>query len=240
MGFVDLHAHMLPALDDGAPDAATTLAMLRTLASVGYEHVTATPHQKSSQFMPTHDAIASAYANARAALEANGVPLTLHLAAENYWDEVLFARTRDGSFPRYDEGRAFLFEIPVGEVPARFEETLFQWRVDRWLPVLAHPERYAPFWHDVDRVARLGAGTPLLVDLGAIAGYHGAQATKLARRLVSERIAHAVASDAHSVDDVRTAAEGIAWIKKKLGNEAVARLLDENPRRILAGEMPEA
>jgi protein-tyrosine phosphatase len=240
MGFVDLHAHFLPALDDGAPDPTTTLAMLKLMASVGYEHVTATPHQKAAQFLPTAEAIRSAYQSTCAAAAAAGLPLTFHLAAENFWDHVFFERSRDGSFPRYDEGKAFLFEIPPPEIPARFDDSLFELSVRGFLPVMAHPERYAPFHDDPDRLVNLAERCALVVDLGALAGYHGWRPGRVARRLVADRVAHAVASDVHSVDDVRSAAEGIAWIRKKLGPEAVTRLCDENPRRILAGELPEA
>ncbi len=240
MGFVDLHAHFLPALDDGSPDPATSFAMLKMLAAVGYEHVTATPHQKAAQFLPTHDAIRSAYDATRAAATQAGLPLTFHLGAENFWDHVFFERTRDGTFPRFDDGRSFLFEIPPPEIPVRFEDTLFELSVRRYLPVMAHPERYVPFHNDLDRLATLAERCALVVDLGALAGYHGWRPGRVARRLVSERIAHAVASDVHSVDDVRVAAEGIAWLKKKLGAEAVTRLCDDNPRQILAGELPEA
>ena len=46
------------------------------------------------------------------------------------------------------------------------------------------------------------------------------------------------ASDAHTAEDVRLAAEGIAWIRKKVGERAVTELLDRAPRAILAGEHP--
>jgi len=35
MGYVDLHSHVLFGLDDGAPDAATAVAMLDALATLG-------------------------------------------------------------------------------------------------------------------------------------------------------------------------------------------------------------
>jgi tyrosine-protein phosphatase YwqE len=76
------------------------------------------------------------------------------------------------------------------------------------------------------------------VDLGAIAGFHGRKEGKAARLYLEEGLIHAVASDVHSPGDLRGAAEGMAWIKKRLGERALVRLLDENPRRILAGEHP--
>lgn len=239
MGFVDLHAHVLPGVDDGPPDLPTALAMLQGLAGLGYERVCATPHQKEGQFLPAAAAIESAHRQVIAALAAARVPLTLGLAAENYWDQVFFERVRDGSLPRYDGGRAFLFEIPPSDVPARFEDALFHIATRGWFPVLAHPERFRALTRDGSRLERLARSCALVVDLGALAGRDGFFTARVARRLVAHRIAHAAASDVHSPSDVRVAAEGIAWIRKKLGSAAVTRLLDENPRRILAGELPD-
>src|SRR5262249_14000785 len=162
--------------------------------------------------------------------------LELRLGAENVWDDVFFERWRTDSIPRYRPTRAFLFEIPVEEVPVRFEDTLFQMELHGLLPVMAHPERYAIAFN---RLAGLAERIPLVVDLGAVAGYHGPFALKTAHKLLHERLAHAAATDVHTPSDVRAALEGIAWIKKKLGADAAARLLDENPRRILAGELPD-
>lgn len=239
MGYVDLHSHVLPALDDGAPDTDTGFAMLRTLAAVGYDTVAATPHQKAGQFEPTLEDIRAAHRGMSARLASASVPIRLALGAENYWDAIFFERWKADTIPRYDDGPAFLFEIVPDEVPARFEDILFQMTVGGRLPVLAHPERYTPFWTAPDRLADLGRRIALVVDLGAIAGYHGGRERRAARALVADRVAHAAATDVHSTSDVRAAAEGIAWIKKKLGADAARRLLDENPRAILAGELPE-
>jgi protein-tyrosine phosphatase len=233
MGFVDLHAHVLPALDDGAADAATGLAMLRGLAQVGYELVAATPHQKASQFLPTAEAIRAAHADL-----ANRSPVHLALGAENFWDDVLFQRWKERAIPSYDGGPAFLFEIHPEDDPPRLEETLFQLRVEGRLPVMAHPERYRCFWSAPERLARLGQSIALVVDLGAVAGYHGWRPGRVARALVGDGVAHAVATDVHAPSDIRVAAEGIAWIKRKLGPAAVRRLLEDHPRAILAGELP--
>ncbi|MBI4508192.1 MAG: hypothetical protein HY698_01065 [Deltaproteobacteria bacterium] len=239
MGYVDLHSHVLPALDDGSPDMATTMAMLQGLNEVGFEQVLATPHQKAAQFLPAISSIHRAHVEARGAVTEAGIGLTLGVAAENFWDDVFFSRMRDMSFPRYNEGRAFLFEIPTSEIPVRFEDTLFEFSTRGYLPVMAHPERYTPFWKDLDRLERIGRSCALVVDLAALAGYHGFRLGRLAKRLVADGIAHAVASDVHTPSDIRQAAEGIGWIRKRLGEEVVTRLLLENPRCILSGELPD-
>ena len=237
MGFVDLHSHVLPGLDDGSPDLGTSVAMLRGLAAIGFERVCATPHQKLS-FRPDDAQIAAARRSTEAALADHGITVALSVGAENMWDEVFYERMGRETIPGYDGGPAFLVELPVHQLPPGLEEHLFELRIRNRLAVIAHPERYEPLWRDRDRVRRLGVEAALVVDLGAVAGYHGRKQAKAARQMIRDGVAHAAASDAHTPGDVRVAAEGIAWIRKKLGDAGVERLLDTNPRRILAGEHP--
>jgi tyrosine-protein phosphatase YwqE len=56
--------------------------------------------------------------------------------------------------------------------------------------------------------------------------------------LLEEGLVHAAASDVHSAEDQRTVSAGMAWIRKRLGPEVLSTLLAENPRQILAGELP--
>ena len=239
MGFVDLHSHVLPGIDDGSPDAETTLGMLRGLVGLGFDTICATPHQKAGQFMPTRAAIDAAHAATRIALAAAGVSVELGLAAENMWDDVFHGRLETNAIPSYNGGEAFLVELQPSVMPLGLIDTIFRLRMQGKLPVLAHPERYHALWDDDALVAKLAAECAMVVDLGALAGYHGKREGKAARRLVERGVAHAVASDAHSLNDVRLAAEGIAWIRKKLGASAIERLLDAHPRAILGAAHPE-
>jgi protein-tyrosine phosphatase len=235
VGFVDLHSHVLFGLDDGSRDIATSRAMVGALAALGFSEIYATPHQKAGQFMPTREAIDAAFAHVKAVCAPD---IRLGLAAENMWDDVFYDRLQQGTIPSYDGGDAFLVELRPPEMPVGVVEQLFKLRMSGKAPVLAHPERYEPMWNDDGLVERLRAQCAFVCDLGAIAGYHGKQQQKMARRFVEEGIAIAVASDAHTVEDVRTAAEGIAWIQKRLGKAAVTRLLDDGPRAALLGDIP--
>jgi protein-tyrosine phosphatase len=239
MGFVDLHSHVLPALDDGAAALGDSLELLRQLDAMGFEIVCATPHQKLGAFVPTKAAIDKAYAQVRAELASAAVPVELYLGAENFWDELFLERSRTSTQPTYTGGRAFLVEIHPQMTPPRLEETLFQIRCRGLLPVLAHPERYAAFWEQPERIAQIRGSAALVVDLGALDGAHGPREHKAAQRLVKEGLAHAVATDVHSTADARSAGAGMAWIKKKLGADALTRLLSDHPRQILAGELPD-
>jgi protein-tyrosine phosphatase len=237
MGYVDLHSHVLYGLDDGAPDRATAIAMLDGLAALGVTEQCVTPHQKASQYLPAMDAIEATYA----ALDAARKPHhpTLRLAAENMWDDVFYRRAADDTVPNYRGTAAFLVEIPPPLMPPRMAERLFEFQRAGKLPVLAHPERYHALWDDDELARSLRRVCAFVVDLGAVAGFHGRRETKQARHLLESGLATAVATDAHRLGDIQQAAAGLAWIDKKLGHAAVVRLFDHAPRMILAGELPD-
>jgi len=214
--------------------------MIAGLAALGFETVACTPHQKAGQFLPTLDAIRAAHAQTLAMVAERQMAVQLSLAAENMWDEVFYARAEALEIPSYDGGPAFLLEFPLGpQLPAGVLGSLFQLRMKGLLPVIAHPERYEPLWKDDALLAQLGKDCALVVDLGALAGYHGRRQAKAARAMVKRGLAHAVASDCHSPADIQVAAEGMAWIRRKLGEATLDRLLADNPKQILCGELPE-
>ena len=237
MGFVDLHSHVLFGLDDGSPDETTSVAMLDALATLGISEQCVTPHQKANQYLPAWDQVELVYAAVEQARKP-GHP-TLRLGAENMWDDVFVKRVAADAIPGYGGTPAFLVEIPPPLMPPNMIEQLFKLRTKGKVPVLAHPERYQPLWDD-DQLARsLRTVCAFVIDLPALAGFHGRREAKAARHLVETGLAAAVATDAHQVGDVAQAQGGLQWIEKKLGHAGVVRLFDHAPRAILAGDLPD-
>ena len=236
--YIDLHCHILPGLDDGAPDLATSMEMLRELVGLGFTEIYATPHQRNGLFIPTEEAIARALGELRAEAGKAQPGVRVRLGAENYWDEILLERLRKHTVPCYDGRRAFLCEVNPVLLPPRLDEALFEIRLGGCLPVMAHPERYLPVQREPGFAEAIARQAALVVDLEALAGKCPRAETKTARRLVEEGLAHAAASDLHEPESGTSVASGIAWIGKHMGPAAVTRLLEENPRRILGGELP--
>ena len=237
MGYVDLHSHVLYGLDDGAPDQATAIALLDGLAALGITEQCVTPHQKAAQYLPDWERIEQTLLQLETVRKPSH-PI-LRLGAENMWDDVFYKRSVDGTIPGYRGTTAFLVEIPPPLMPPSMIDYLFKFRMAGKLPVLAHPERYHALWDNDDLARTLRAQCAFVIDLGAIAGFHGRRETKAARHLLEIGLATAVATDAHQLGDLQQAAAGLAWIDKKLGHAAVTRLFDHAPRAILAGDLPD-
>ena len=142
MGFVDLHAHVLPSLDDGVKSVGEAVEVVAMLGRLGFETICCTPHQKVGSWVPSIDSISKARAEVVAALTTGSVGVELRLGAENFWDELFMQRCVDGEVPAYTGERAFLVEFSPVNTPVKLEEQLFRLRTRGLLPVLAHPERY--------------------------------------------------------------------------------------------------
>jgi protein-tyrosine phosphatase len=243
-GYLDIHCHILPALDDGPKDVDEAVELVRQLVDLGFTELYPTPHQKDGAWTPTADERAQARNVLNGRLAQEGIQARIHPAGgENMWDGLFMDRQLgqvEGGFPTYPGGSAFLVEFPPDALPPMLEERLFQLRVSTGqLPVVAHVERYPTIASHDERMESLGRSAALLVNLSTLGGMSGWSARRAARKLVKRGLVHAAATDAHGEEDVRYSKAGIAWLRSALGQEATSTLLLDNPRSILAGNLPD-
>lgn len=239
VGYVDLHSHYLPAIDDGVRSHEEGVELLRRLGALGFESVVATPHMRPGMFDNDKPALEAAFASFEASLGELGPTLPARsLASEHWLDDVTFARLLSGAALPYPGGRAALIELNPAAVPVRFAARLVDLRRRSLLPVIAHPERYQPVWDDRDVVdAWIDAGACLLLDVCALVGKYGSKPRKIAEKLLDEDAYEAACSDAHRPTDADEVARSIERLDELVGREERRRLLDHGPRRILAGDV---
>jgi protein-tyrosine phosphatase len=241
MGYVDLHCHWVPAIDDGVRTPAQSVELLQRLQNAGFSTVVATPHMRPGMFDNDRQALETAYEAITAALPA-GLP-QVHLASEHWFDDVVFKRLMSGQglpYPHPDPApshRAVLIELSPQQFPIALPARLVDLRRHGLRPVIAHPERYQPAWKDTESLQPLlDAGACLLLDVCALVGKYGDQPRRTAEKLIEEDAYEAACSDAHRPDDADETARAITRLRKLVGADETERLLDEGPRGILRGE----
>ncbi|TAK27998.1 MAG: protein tyrosine phosphatase [Myxococcaceae bacterium] len=238
MGWIDLHCHPLPGIDDGARTAEDGAALLAGLHGLGFETVVATPHVRSGVWDNRLESRAAAHALLEAMLaeaRRRGETLpALLLAGEHMFDDVFHDLLRKGEALTYPGGGAALVEFAYDSIPMRVELQL--WRMAKTVrPVLAHPERYTPVQQSDDKLDELvGAGAWLLLDLMSLVGAYGRRAQAAAERILAAGKYTAACSDAHKASDVPVVAQGIAALRAAKGEAEVRRLLIDGPAKILA------
>ena len=81
---IDLHTHILPGVDDGAPDLETSVLMAAVAAESGVTHLVATPHSNQRGAFENYasPALQVRFDCLRAAVREADIPLELSLGME--------------------------------------------------------------------------------------------------------------------------------------------------------------
>ena len=239
-GFIDLHCHYVPGIDDGATSQADGLAMLRGLGSLGFSRVIATPHTRPGMFDNTRATISAAFEQFTAALPAGERLPELALSSEHYFDEVVFKRLLDDEALPYPGGKAALLEFYQIDFPPMIQHRLFDLRNRGLLPVIAHPERYQILWRSPDVLeALVDSGSAALLDVASLIGKYGRKTQECAEILLERGLYHAACSDAHRPSDIAEVARGIDRLRELYDEAEVTFMFREGPESLLAGILPE-
>lgn len=239
MDLVDLHAHVLPGIDDGAADMDGAVALASAAAAAGVTTMAATPHIRADHPAVRTEELASRTSTLQDRLRADGIPLRVVPAGEV---DVFWAAEAEPDQLRLvsygQRGTDMLVETPYGKLPPVFDTLLFRLAAQGYRLLLSHPERSPTFQSEPERLAAIvERGTLLQVTASALAGTNRRSRTeRLARDLVRDGIAHVIASDAHGAN--------IARASLRDGVEAAARfaplraewMATDAPAAILAGD----
>jgi protein-tyrosine phosphatase len=235
-GYVDLHCHWLPGVDDGVESLEDSVALLRSLADVGFARVVATPHMRPGMFDNTAGELRRTFERVQGELAAVSALPERELASEHFFDDIVFRRLLAGDGLPYPGEAAVLLEFYDSNFPPRVEQLLSQLRQRGLTPVIAHPERYRVIWDRPSLLdGLLDSGAVALLDVAALVGKYGRQPQRCAERLLESGSYHAACSDAHRVRDVAEVERGIDVIRRRYGEAEVDALLRAGPLEILAG-----
>ena len=196
---IDLHAHILPGVDDGPATLDEACALARAAVLDGIRVMAATPHVRSDY--PTAPArMEAGVVEVRAALAAERIPLDVLSGAEIALDMLPDLTDDDlrrlglGGNPRY-----LLLETPYVGWPPGIAQIFFQLQVRGFRIVLAHPERNGEVQARPELVRPLvEAGALMQVTAASLDGRLGTRPQRTALRLIQMGCAHLLASDAHA------------------------------------------
>ena len=239
---IDLHCHMLPGIDDGAPDLETSLAMARIAVADGIVTTACTPHIYPGVYNNTGAGIHQAIAQLQQALDAHQIALKLVAGADAHVAPELPAKLRSGDAPSLSGSRYFLLEPPHHVAPPRFEEFVFNLLAGGFVPLITHPERLS--WiedHYATFCALVDQGAWLQVTAGSLTGRFGSRPQYWGERLLGEGRVHVLATDSHGVKRrPPLLEEGRAVAERWVGLEESWHLVRTRPAGILADLVPSA
>ncbi|MFN8216882.1 MAG: CpsB/CapC family capsule biosynthesis tyrosine phosphatase [Solirubrobacterales bacterium] len=235
MSPVDLHCHILPAIDDGARDLADSIAMARQAAADGIEAVCATPHIRHDHDVRI-DEVEDRVGALNAELRLAGVAVRVLSGGEVAETAVAALSEEELAQVSLGAGRWILLEPapgPLGESLLDHVEALAG-RGHRCL--IAHPERHL----SADMFERMAA----LVEAGALIQatadfFLREQMAAGMEAMAAAGLVHVLSSDSHSALAGRPLRLGPALARLAEIEPVAAHLewiAETAPRAIVAGE----
>jgi protein-tyrosine phosphatase len=231
---IDIHSHILPELDDGSHSFEESVAMVRMAAAAGTTDIVASPHA-NQDYVFDAEIVERKIAELQAAIGENPrihYGCDFHLTPENIEDAI-------GSPGKYSiNHRGYLLvEFSDFLIPKTTLEIFASLMRAGMFPIVTHPERNQMLQDRLPELAEWVANGALLqVTAQSPLGRFGKTAEACAHKLMSRGLVHFLASDAHDLKHRTTALdEPRRYVEETFGEEAAIRLLEENPRAVLAG-----
>jgi protein-tyrosine phosphatase len=238
---IDLHCHILPGIDDGAPTLEVSLAMARCAVADGIRVTACTPHIYPGLYENTRPGIEAARDALQRELDDAGIGLTLTTGADTHLAPDMLDGIRGGRIPTLGGSRYLLFEPPHHVAPPRLEESMFELMAAGIVPVVTHPERLSWIEDHYPVFARMAhAGAWMQVTAGSLTGRFGRRPKYWAERLVDERLVHILATDSHHIDRrPPLLAEARDVVAGRLGEAEAMHMVHTRPAGILADAAPD-
>jgi protein-tyrosine phosphatase len=236
-GYIDLHLHVVPGVDDGVTRFEDAALVCRGLKSLGYERLVTTPHIRTGMFENRRAGLEAAFARLTQELADDATLPELGLSAEHHCDALFFELFQQGEILPFPGTKAVLVEFPYDALPVNVEQICYKLRLKGLRPAIAHPERCTPLFKRTEPIARLiDQEVALQLDLMSLVGKYGRAVKKTAERLIDEGVYTIAATDSHSPEDIRRVGDSINALFKLVGDDEANILLGENPALLLRGE----
>lgn len=235
-GYLDLHSHLLPGIDDGCRNLEDSFACVRRLLGHGFVGTVCTPHYWFEQFGNNSPAIIrDLVAGLQEKLAAEGLKYSLWAGGEVRICEDTIRSFKQHGIPTLGPSNFVLIDFWGYTWPRCGDEVVDYLLSNDFQPILAHPERMA--LDDTELFILLESlmakGVRLQGNLNSISGGEGRLAQERIFQLLEEDKIFLIATDMHQPHALDGRMEGIDILSQKVGEAKVNQYIQERPADIL-------
>lgn len=240
MAIIDLHTHILPCVDDGSDSVEESFKMLGMAESGGTAGIVLTPHyppfdDRSRGFGKAE--ISKLFEAFRSVAAERFPSLKLFLGAELFAVDGLEEMIENDGIITLNGTRYVLTEFGFGDSVNKVLKAVETLLCGGFIPIIAHPERYAFLKRDPFFASELkDMGALLQINSGSIFGEYGSSSRQAALFLLENGLVSFVASDAHS-SEFRTPdlSEAYIFTASEISGEYAEDIFKNNQSSVLTG-----
>jgi len=184
--YVDIHSHLIPAVDDGAQNTKESLSLIKRFKKLGYTKLITTPHTMMHRYPNTTQSITEGLGILKKALQENDIEMDIEVASEYFLDEHLMELIAKKDILTFGDNY-LLFEMSYISHPVNYE-AMIQIMIDAgYKPVLAHPERYIYLGKNFSKYHYLRSlGVYFQLNVNSLGGYYSKEVKDIALKLIDE------------------------------------------------------
>jgi protein-tyrosine phosphatase len=241
---IDIHAHILPGVDDGAKNWDQTLQMARLAVEDGITVMVATPHLFKGRSIDlsqlnTREIILQHVAQLKHKLYEERIPLEIIPGCDFPLSFESLKFLDDGrALTINDANRYLLLELPDTSLPPATEEICFYLQSKGITPIITHPERHLIIQEMPYKLKRLiDLGCLVQMTGNSLTGWFGRGVKKISRQFVKLGYIHLLATDAHD-PKMRppVLSQAVTELSRLVGEKRAQAMVNDIPGKIVAGE----
>ena len=188
---VDMHSHLLPAVDDGSQSVEQSMYFINELQELGFRKIITTPHIYPGFYPNNQETLQKAsdlLSDSQHKLDF------FSYAAEYFLTDTMLD---NGPLLTFNKNYV-LVEISFVGLSMNFEQMLFELIANNYIPILAHPERYLYLKDNLKFFDKIkGMGCQLQVNINSLGGYYGKASEEMAWEMINKKIVDFLGTDLH-------------------------------------------
>ncbi len=199
-GFVDIHSHIIPGIDDGAKNIEESLIILDEIEKLKFKKIIATPHIYPGIYNNSKKTIVNSYRNLISSYSGN---IEIKFAAEYILDNYMIKEADKKNLMCINDNYV-LVEMSYISAPINLYNILFSIVTNGYIPILAHPERYRYFFDNIAEFIKLKKiGCLFQLNILSILGYYGDDIAKFSDKMLNKDLFDFVGTDIHNINHTR-------------------------------------
>lgn len=233
-GYTDIHCHILPGADDGAPDMDEALRMAEISYSQGIRRIIATPHTDERKRRLSSTETESVFLSLKEEINKRFRDMRFFLGNEIRYASDVKRGLQSEEIYTLAGSRCVLMEFSTIDMFERIYSGLKEMMLLGYVPVLAHAERYDCLRSDMGRLVDIKElGAYIQLNCADIMAGTFDSTGRWTRKMIKEGFCDLIASDSHSSTwRSPVMADAVTKLERLTDKASLQKILFENTEMI--------
>ena len=238
---IDFHTHIIPKIDDGVKTLEDSIKTIIEAEKAGFTAIVSTSHYIEGSYEVAEEQRKELLYVIKSKLEKENSKIDIYLGNEIYVSYNMAQLIKEKKASTINNSRYVLFELPMNNNLIYLKEIIYQLLEEKYIPIIAHPERYRYVQKNPNMILELiEMGVLFQSNFGSFIGMYGNNAKKTAKILLKHNMIHFLGSDVHRPETVYSNITiAIKEIMKIISKEKFEELTEVNPKCVLENKKVE-